>query len=120
MFMVLAKSVEEMQHIENIVAYICGAAVLVTCAILFAIFAEKRVSAYESRQMLIEENRLQRSKNEVEREKENFRSIDIEMKKENERLRQENAKLKKDNSNYKQQLDEIELGTFNGRSLKHA
>ena len=68
MFMVLAKSVEEMQHIENIVAYICGAAVLVTCAILFAIFAEKRVSAYESRQMIIEENRLQRAQNEVERE----------------------------------------------------
>ena len=120
MFMVIAKSVEQMQHIENIVAYICGAAVLVTCAILFAIFAEKRVSTYESRQMLIEENRLQRSKNEVEREKENFRSIDVEMKKENERLRQENAKLRKDNNNYKQQLDEIELGTFNGRSLKHA
>ncbi len=120
MFMVLSKSVEEMQHIENIVAYICGAAVLVTCAILFAIFADKRVSAHESRQILIEENRLQRSKNEVEREKENFRSIDIEMKKENEKLRQENAKLKKDNNNYKQQLDEIELGTFNGRSLKHA
>ena len=120
MLMVLAKSVEEMQHIENIVAYICGAAVLITCAILFAVFAEKRISAYEARQMVIEENRLQRSKNEVDREKENFRSIDIQLKEENEKLRMENKKLLKDNQNYKQQLDEIELGTFNGRSLQHA
>lgn len=119
MFIVLAKSVEEMQHIENIVAYICGAVILVTCAILFAIFAEKRVSAYEARQMVVENTRLQRAQNEVDREKENFHNIDADLKKENERLRQENAKLKKDNNNYKQQLDEIKLGTFNGRSLKH-
>lgn len=119
MLMILAKSVEEMQHIENIVAYICGAAVLVTCAILFAIFAEKRVSAYEAKQMVVENTRLQRAQNEVDREKGNFRNIDTDLKKENEKLRQENAKLKKDNNNYKQQLDEIELGTFNGRSLKH-
>lgn len=120
MFMVLAKSVEQMQHIENIVAYICGAAVLVTCAILFAIFAEKRVSAYEARQMVVEEARLQRAQNEVDREKENFRNIDVDLKKENEKLRKENAKLRKDNENYKQQLDDIKLGKFNGRSLKHA
>lgn len=119
MFMVLAKSVEEMQHIENIVAYICGAAVLVTCAILFAIFVEKRVSAWEVRQQIIEETRLQRAQNEVSREEDNFRFIDSDLQKENARLRKENTKLKNDNSNYKQQLDEIELGTFNGRSLKH-
>lgn len=119
MFMVLVKTAEEMQHIENVVALVCGCIILVVCAILFAIFAEKRVSAYEERQKIVEETRQMRAANEVEREKENFRSIDIEMKKENERLRQENAKLKKDNNNYKQQLDEIELGTFNGRSLKH-
>lgn len=119
MFMVLAKSVEEMQHIENIVAYICGAAVLVTCAILFAIFAEKRVSQWEQRQLVREQLRLQKAANEVEREKENFRFVDADLKRENEKLRKENKKLIKDNNNYRQQLDEIELGTFNGRSLKH-
>lgn len=119
MFMVIAKSVEEMQHVENIVAYICGSAVLVACAILFAIFAENRVSQWEQRQLVREQLRLQKAANEVDREKENFRNIDVDLMKENEKLRQENAKLKKDNKNYKRQLDEIELGTFNGRSLKH-
>lgn len=120
MLMVLAKSVEEMQHIENVVSLICGAAVLIVCAILLAIFAEKRVSAWEAKQRIVELRRLQERKNEVARESEGFRQIDIELKKENERLRIENKKLLKDNQNYKQQLDEIELGTFNGRSLKHA
>lgn len=120
MLMVLSKSVNEMQHIENMTAFICGCIVLVACAILFAIFAEKRVSAYEARQQIIEETRLQRAQNEVIREEENFRFIDADLQAENARLREENARLKKDNQNYKQQLDEIELGTFNGRSLKHA
>lgn len=119
MFMVLAKSVEEMQHIENIVSLICGAAIVIVCAILLAIFVEKRISAWEAKQRIIEQRRLQERKNEVARESEGFRQIDIDLKKENARLREENARLKNDNSNYKQQLDEIELGTFNGRSLKH-
>ena len=109
-----------MQHTDNVISLICGAAVLIVCAILLAIFVEKRVSAYEVRQQIIEETRLQRAKNEVAREEDNFRSINVDLQAENVRLRAENARLKKDNSNYKRQLDEIELGTFNGRSLKHA
>lgn len=127
MFMILSKSVDEMQHIENMTAFICGCIVLVTCAILLAIFVEKRVSAWEVRQQIIEEARLQRAQNEVSREEDNFRFIDSDLQKENAKLRKELVEknkmlVEKDKliDNYKQQLDEIKLGTFNGRSLKHA
>lgn len=126
MFMVLAKSADEMRHIENVVACICAAVVFIVCAFLFAYLIERRVSEWECRERIKAETRLQRSKNEIEREKQNYRLIDPELrslvdyqKKVIAEKDQQIYELKKRNEEYKLQLDEVKLGTFNGRSLKH-
>lgn len=126
MFMVLAKSAEEMKHNENVIALICGGLLLFACAICFAYLLERRISEWEERKRLELEIRLQERKNEVERERENFRLIDPELrsiidyqKKVIEEKEQQIYELKKRNGEYKLQLDEVKFGTFNGRSLKH-
>ena len=127
--MVLAKSAEEMHHTENVVSLICGAAVLIACAILLAIFLEKRISEWEERQRIIELQRLQRIQNEKDAEKDNYRFVDQELKsiifRQKKEITEKNLlidELYEEINDYKQQLNDIRLGTIKNqlRGKKHA
>ena len=124
MFMVLAKSTEEMKHIETVVAYICAAAVFIVCAFLLAYLIERRITEAENRKRIQLEIRLRRTENEVDREERNFRSINFELEdiitQKNRQLVEKNKKIEElelQCEDYRRQLDEVKLGSFNGRSL---
>lgn len=127
-FMILSKTVEYYQHIENIISLICGAVALVICAFIGAYILEKRLSEKEEKDKLHEEIRLIRAKNEVQREKENFRQIDISLRNiieiQKEQIIQKDneiAYLKEKLADYESQLDDVKLGKFkNHRGKKYA
>lgn len=121
-FMVLAKTAEELQHVENVVALICGAIVLIFCAIIASYLLERRVSEWECRKKLQLEASLARAKNEVDREKENFRQIDISLRNiidiQKEQLKEKDSEilsLREQVANYKSQMADVKLGKFNNK-----
>lgn len=121
MIMVLSKTAEEIEFILSLTSYICGSVVLLAVAGIAAYLVERRVSEWELRQKIKEEIRLTRARNEVERERENFRQIDISNKnlveKQRLELKEKDALIAK----YREQLDAVEVGDFSklGR-LKNA
>ena len=127
-FMVLAKTAEELQHIENVVTLICGAIVLIVCALAGSYLLERRVGEWEERKRISEEIRLARIKNEVTREEENFRNIDISLHHiidiQNEQLNEKDKEieyLRTKVAEYELQLSDVKIGKINNKvRWKHA